>query len=294
LSCKSEREQDKYEKRKKEELGKKAPWSLDDEGEGSGKEGDLALLGHEAEELLDDGSELGREKLVRLVHHEHRALAQVGDTLTSKVKDTTGSTDEDVNGLAETEDVVAKGGSSGSDHDLNASVLAERLANLRCLKGELTGGDEEEGLDLLDFGVDTLEGRDDEGGGLSRSVLGTSEDVATGEGDGDGFFLNGRGTLELRTQVMSGIRRRKRREEGTHTGLKDTHQQLALEEVVLELVTLGVGDILQGGKRKEKGGSVRRFVATPLSFFRLRVQREKGGESVDGPQSGVGCPWWGG
>jgi hypothetical protein len=284
--------EDKHEERKKRKRERAHLEVLDDEREGRGEEGDLALLGHEAEELLDDGGEFRGEKLVRLVHYEHRALAQVGDTLTGKVEDTTRSTDEDVNGLAEAEDVVAKGGSSGSDHDLNAGVLAERLADLRCLEGELTSGDEEEGLDLLDFGVDTLEGRNDEGGGLSRSVLGTSEDVATGESDGDGFFLNGRGTLELRTQVMSGIRRRKRREEGTHTGLKDTHQQLALEEVVLELVTLGVGDILQGGKRKEKGGSVRRFVATPLSFFRLRVQREKGGESVDGPQSGVGCPWW--
>lgn len=170
---------------------------LDDEREGSREERDLTLLGHEAQELLDDGRKLWREELVRLVHDKHRAFAQVGNSLSSEVEDATGRTNEDVDRLAETEDVVAKSRSSRRDHDLNARVLAERLADLRCLEGELTGRNEEEGLDLLDFGVDTLKGRDDEGGGLARSVLGASEDIATGEGDRDGFFLNGRGTLEL-------------------------------------------------------------------------------------------------
>lgn len=245
---------------------------LDDERESSREEGDLTLLGHEAEELLDDGRELRREKLVRLVHDEHRALAQVGDTLTSEVEDTTGSTDEDVNGLSKTENVVAERGSSGGDHDLHAGVLAEGLADLRCLESELTGGNEEEGLDLLHFGVDTLEGGDDEGGGLSSSVLGAGEDVATGEGDGDGFLLNGGGTLELwREKQVNTREKTEEKERITHTGLEDTHQQLSLEEVVLELVTLGVGDILRVGTGEQKG----QFRPNPTSSPTSNASRKR-------------------
>lgn len=93
--------------------------------------------------------------------------------------------------LSEPHDVVAKRRSAGSDHDLHAGVLAERLADLRGLECELAGRDEEEGLDLVDFGVDTLERGDDEGGRLARSVLGACEDVSAGEGDGNGFLLDG-------------------------------------------------------------------------------------------------------
>lgn len=163
---------------------------LDDEREGSGEEHDLALLGHEAQELLDDGGKLGRQQLVGLVHDKHGALAQVGDALAREIEDPPRGTNEDVHRLAQPHDVVSEGRSSRGDHDLRLGVLAQRLADLGGLERELTRGDEEERLDLVDFGVDALEGGDDEGGSLARSVLGSREDVATGEGDWDGLFLD--------------------------------------------------------------------------------------------------------
>lgn len=176
----------------------------------------MALLGHEGEELLDDGGEFGAEKFVGLVHDEGGALAEVGDALAGEVENTAGGSDEDVDGLAETHDVVAEGGSAGGDHDLDAGVLAKGLADLGGLEGELAGRDEEEGLDLVDARVHALEGGDDEGGRLAGPVLGTGEDVATGEGDGDGLFLDGRGSLELRARG-SATRNERVREQGEHT-----------------------------------------------------------------------------
>lgn len=69
-------------------------------------------------------------------------------------------------------------------------MFPERLAHLGSLEGQFTSRDEEEGLDLVDFRVDAFEGRDDEGGGFTRSVLGSGEDVSTRECDRDRFFLN--------------------------------------------------------------------------------------------------------
>ena len=45
------------------------------------------------------------------------------------------------------------------------------------LLGKLTGGSQDEGLALLDSGVDLLENRDGEGGGLAGSRLGLSDDI---------------------------------------------------------------------------------------------------------------------
>lgn len=196
---------------------------LDDERERGREEHDLPLLGEEAEELLHDGGELGRQELVSFVHDESGALAEVGDAFASEIEDTTGSTDEHVDGLSETEDIVTKGSTTGSDHDFDAEVLSESLCDLTCLERQFTGGDEEDSLDLVLLGVELFERRDDVGGGLSRSVLGTRENVATGECDGDGLFLDGRGTFEA--------------------GFKDAHEEFAFEEVIFELVALGIENI---------------------------------------------------
>jgi hypothetical protein len=49
-------------------------------------------------------------------------------------------------------------------------VFSESFAYLGCLKGEFTGGDEEESLDLVDFDVYLFESGDDEGGCLSSTL----------------------------------------------------------------------------------------------------------------------------
>lgn len=216
---------------------------LDDDGERRGEEHDLSLLGHEREELLDDGRELGREELVGLVHDERLALAQVCDSLAGEIEDPSRRTDEDVHSLAETHDIVSQRRSSGGDHDRHARVLAERLADLRGLERELTRGDEEKRLDLVHLGVDALEGGDDEGGRLARPVLGSCEHVATRQRDGDRLFLDGRRLLELVRRLRQ--YRRGNDAGSTHACLENTQEQFALEVVIRELVPLGSSDVLQ-------------------------------------------------
>ena len=103
-------------------------------------------------------------------------------------------------------------------------MFPQNLAHLRRLQRELTGRDEEEGLNLAFVSVDLLEGRDDEGGGFACAVLGSSKNVAFGEGDRDGFFLNRGGTLE--------------------SGFENAHEQFSSELHVFELEPLGCCHVL--------------------------------------------------
>eukprot|EP00760_Papus_ankaliazontas_P008881 PhM_4_TR13942/c4_g1_i1/m.5384 len=187
---------------------------LNRHGEGGREEQRLALLANVVEDVVHELGELGREQLIGLVEDHHVAAREVGDVLGGQVEHTAGRRDEDVHGVVQTHDVLAEGRAAGRDHDVHLHVLSELLRHLRRLEGELARGHEEEGLHGVDFGVHLLERRDDEGGGLAGAVLGARHDVLAGEGDGDGLLLDGRGALEAL--------------------LEDAHEQLALEEVVLE------------------------------------------------------------
>ena len=103
---------------------------LDRDWEGGGEEHELAVLGVAPENLLNRLKELDREKLVCFVHNEHGAFAQVGDVLSCKICYSAGGADEDVDGLAETEDVISQAGTTSCDHDVDAKVLAQGLAHV--------------------------------------------------------------------------------------------------------------------------------------------------------------------
>lgn len=195
------------------------------EGEGGGEEHNLTVLGVELEKLLDGRGELNGKKLVGFIHDEHGAFAQIGNVLASQIKDSTRSADHDMDGILQTDDVVAKASATSGDHDVNTEVLAKGLANLRGLHGKLSRRDEDEALDLGNLGVDALEGRDNKCSSLSSSVFGSCEDIATSQGNGNRLLLNRRRLLK--------------------TSLKDTHKQVALERKVFEFEALGFRNILK-------------------------------------------------
>lgn len=84
-------------------------------------------------------------------------------------------------------------------------------------------------LDLRLGGVYFLQHWDAEGCCLACAVLGPSQDITACQGDGDAFFLNGGGLFKAL--------------------LVDAHQELPLQEIVLEIVALGGGHVLQKGRR---------------------------------------------
>lgn len=126
-------------------------------------------------------------------------------------------------------------------------VLADLLDDGGRLQRELARGDEDERLDRVPLGVGLLKTGDDERGRLAGPVFGPRQNVAILQNDGDGLLLDRRRAFEAL--------------------LKDPHEQLALQEVVLEVLPLGLGHVLRGGRgrggreprcgRKPKHGATR-------------------------------------
>ena len=187
-------------------------------------EQDLPVGAHVADQLLDHGLELRREQFVRLIHHQHARRGQLGHALGGQVQQAPWCGDNGVDGLVQAHDVVAQRGAARRHHHLSAEVLSQLARDLRRLQGQLAGGHEDHGLDLVAGRVEPLEHRDAEGRGFSGPVLRAREDVAARERDRDRLLLDGRWPLEAL--------------------FVDSHEELALEEVVLELVALGAGDVL--------------------------------------------------
>ena len=147
------------------------------EGESCREEHDLSVSGVEFEELFDDRCEFNGQKLVSFIHDEHGALAEVGHLLSGQIEDTTWRADDDVDWVLETNNIVPQTSSTCSNHDVDPEMLAKGLADLGCLHGKLSCGDENETLDLGNLGVDLLERGDDEGCGFASTVLGARKDI---------------------------------------------------------------------------------------------------------------------
>jgi hypothetical protein len=72
---------------------------------------------------------------------------------------------------------------------------AESLKRLSDLSGKFSRGRQDESEQRLGLLEEGLQDREGKGGSLSATCLGEANDVAALEGDGDGFGLDGRGTL---------------------------------------------------------------------------------------------------
>lgn len=116
-------------------------------------------------------------------------------------------------------------------------------------------------LNLVAGNVDPLQDGNAESGGLACAVLSTRKDVPACESDGDALLLDWGGLFEAL--------------------FKDPHQQLALEEVVLEIIALGCCDILC--KRYARLGSDRQVNDH-------RWEQGTGCVDMHPPQCGGVCP----
>lgn len=98
---------------------------LDGQREGGGEQHDLAVLGVELQELLDDGGELLREELIGFIHDKHRAFTQIGDILACQIENSAGCSHYYVDRVLKSDNVISKSGSSSGDHDVDTKVLSQ-------------------------------------------------------------------------------------------------------------------------------------------------------------------------
>jgi len=115
---------------------------LDRKGEGGGEKKNLAGFLAEANQLFDDGLEVFGKELVSFVEDNHVAVGEIGDVLLGQVENSTGSGNDDVHGLTETNDIVLEHSTTSGDHHLDIGVFAKFLANMGGLKGQFTSGDQ--------------------------------------------------------------------------------------------------------------------------------------------------------
>jgi hypothetical protein len=118
------------------------------------------------------------------------------DATLDHVVDTARSADNDLGTVLEGLHVVTDAGAANAGVALNLHEVADGNNDLLDLLGKLTGGSEDEGLASLDGGIDLLEDRDREGGGLAGTGLGLSNNIVALDDGHDGALLNSRGALE--------------------------------------------------------------------------------------------------
>ena len=92
---------------------------------------------------------------------------------------TAGGTDNDLGTLTEGSHVLTDVGTTDAGVALNAHEVTNGNNDLLDLLGQLTGGSKDQSLAGLNIGVDLLESGNGEGGSLSGTRLGLSDDIVT-------------------------------------------------------------------------------------------------------------------
>jgi hypothetical protein len=91
--------------------------------------------------------------------------------------DTARGADNDLGAVLEGLHVITDAGAANAGVALNVHEVTDGDDDLLDLLGQLTGGSKDEGLALLDVGVDLLEDRDGEGSGLASTGLGLGNHI---------------------------------------------------------------------------------------------------------------------
>lgn len=120
-----------------------------------------------------------RKHLISLVEDEQLHGVGTQDTTLDHIVNTAGGTDNDLGTLTEGSHVLTDVGTTDAGVALNAHEVTNGNNDLLDLLGQLTGGSKDQSLAGLNIGVDLLESGNGEGGSLSGTRLGLSDDIVT-------------------------------------------------------------------------------------------------------------------
>lgn len=134
-------------------------------------------LGQETRLTRRIGLGTHRKHLVGLVEDEHLHAVGLEEATLNHVVDTAGGTDDNLGPVLEGLHVITDAGATNAGVALNVHEVTDGDDDLLNLLGQLTGRSKNQGLALLQAGVDLLEDRDGEGGGLAGTRLGLSDNV---------------------------------------------------------------------------------------------------------------------
>lgn len=118
-----------------------------------------------------------RKHLVGLIEDEHLHAVGLQEAALDHVLDTAGGADDNLGTILEGLHVIADAGTTNAGVALDVHEVTDGDDDLLDLLSQLTGRGEDEGLAGLQVGVDLLQDRDGEGGGLAGTRLGLGNDI---------------------------------------------------------------------------------------------------------------------
>ena len=160
-----------------------------------GEERYLTIYRHEIKNFGYDDFEVIGEQLVDLIKHQHFTLIEFGDVLTRKIENSSWSGNNDVNWLVESVDILLDLVSTSRNHALDLLVLAELLDDHARLRGKLSGGHQNETLDVVLCDVDPLDHGNGVRSSLTCSIFGSRYYISVFQSNWDALFLDRRRIL---------------------------------------------------------------------------------------------------
>lgn len=163
---------------------------------GSREETNLNAGWQHGEDVVDLVLETSGEHFIGFVEDEDLDLVGAENLAAQHVIDSAGGSDDDVNSGLQLGNVISDASSTDARVAAGVEVVTKSDDDLLDLLSQLTGWGKDESLGLQKSEVELLEDTNGEGGSLSGSGLGLSDDIASlGERE-DGTLLDGRGLLE--------------------------------------------------------------------------------------------------
>ena len=145
----------------------------------SGQKDDLGGLRQQSEDVVDLLLETGGQHLIGLIQDEHLDFVGLEVSSVNHVDDSTWSTNNNLDTGLEGLNVAAHGSTTDGGMDGDFQVQTNGGDDLLDLQGQLSGGGQDQSLGGLEILINVLQSRDGEGGGLTGTRLGLSQNVLT-------------------------------------------------------------------------------------------------------------------
>lgn len=165
-------------------------------GHGGTDEDNLDVVGEALEDLIDLVLETTAQHFISLIQAEHLDGGSAENLAVNHVKDTSGSSDDDVDTVLEDAHVLGDGSTTNTSMDLDVHSLTNGHDDRLNLDSQLTSRSQDQGLGLELAQVNLLQDADGESGSLTSTTLGLGNNITVTDDGNDTALLNGRRALK--------------------------------------------------------------------------------------------------
>lgn len=165
-------------------------------GHGGTDEDNLDGVREALEDLIDLVFETTAQHFVSLIQAEHLDGGSAKNLAVNHVKDTSGSSNDDVDTVLEDAHVLGNGSTTHTSMDLDVHSLTNGHDDRLNLNSQLTSRSQDQGLGLELAQVNLLQDANGEGGSLTSTTLGLGNNITVTDDGNNTTLLNGRRALK--------------------------------------------------------------------------------------------------